>query len=105
MGFLAGGSASACATRGPVVVILDFEEIAPSDAGSVDRDAAQYSRRPAERRDIAANIGVVGDLADRQADPAVPLGRKQHDDNPRCGQNRQPDEANPGPPRPAAQPG
>jgi hypothetical protein len=57
----------------------------------------------AERRDVAPHISVVRDLPDRQADPTVPLDRKQDDDYPRRNQDRQPDERIPGPqtsPRP-----
>jgi hypothetical protein len=69
---------------GPIVVILDFDQqIALLDALEVvDRDAVHITLDlGAERRDIAANIGVVRDLPDRQADPAVPLGRKQDEDD------------------------
>jgi len=59
----------------PIIVILDLDQqVALFDALEVvDPDAAHIAfDLGAERRDVAANIGVVRDLPDRQAHP----GRK-----------------------------
>ena len=92
---------------GPIIVVLDLDQqIASFDALEViDRDATHIALDlGAERRDVAANIGVVGDLADRQADPAIPLGRKEDDDNPRGDQERESDKCFGGP-VPSSRPG
>jgi hypothetical protein len=57
----------------------------------------------AERRDVAANIGVVGDLPNRQTDPAVPLSSEQDDNNTCSDQNGKPDNRDPRP-RPSSRP-
>jgi hypothetical protein len=87
----------------PVIVIVDLDqEVAFFDALEVvDRDPAHIAiNLSAERRNVAADISIVGDLPDRQTDPAVPLRRKQHDNKPRGNQDRQPDERDAGPPAP-----
>ena len=57
----------------------------------------------AERGDVAANISVIRDLPDRQANPAVPLSSEQDDDNSGSDQNGEPDKRDPRP-RPSSRP-
>src|SRR5260370_34983206 len=57
----------------------------------------------AQRRDVAANIGVIRDLPNRWPDPAVPLSSEEDDDNPGGEQNGEPDNSNPRP-RPSSCP-
>ncbi len=66
-----------------IVGLFDFDQqVAGLDAVEIiDRDAGHIAfDLGAQRGDVAANIGVIGDLPDADADPAVPLRREQDDD-------------------------
>ena len=75
-----------------IVVILDLnEQLVLLDPLKIIHEHPTHVTLDlcAERRDVAANIGVIRNLADRQADPAVPLGRKQDNNDPCDKQDRQ----------------
>ncbi len=80
---------------GLIIGIIDFDqqialfhvlEIVDEDVADIAADLR------AERRHIAADIGVVGLLPRRVADPAVPLRREQRDDEGGGRQDRNPEQ-------------
>jgi hypothetical protein len=84
----------------PIIIVLDLDQhLALFDALKIiHRDVAHIALDVcAQRRDVAANISIVRDLPNRQANPAVPLSSEQDDDNPGSDQNGKLDERDPRP--------
>jgi hypothetical protein len=84
----------------PIIIILDLDQhLTFFDALKIiHRDATHIALdMRAQRRDVAAHIGVIRDLPNRQANPAVPLRSKQDHENPGGEQNGAPDKRNPQP--------
>ena len=70
---------------GPIIIVLDLDQhLTLFDALKiVDRDTTHIALdMRTQRRDVAAHIGVIRHLPNRQANPAVPLSSEQGDDNP-----------------------
>ena len=91
---------------GPIIVILDLDQqLALLDPLKIVHGHPAHITFDlgAERRDVAANVSIVGNLPDRQANPAVPLSSEQDDDNSGSDQNGEPDKSDPRP-RPSSRP-
>ena len=85
---------------GPIIIVLDLDQhLALLDALKIIHGDATHIALDlrAQRRDVAADIGVIRDLPHCQADPAVPLSSEQDDDNPGGDQNGEPDKRDPRP--------
>jgi hypothetical protein len=83
---------------GAIIVILDLDQqFAPLDPLKIVHGHSPHVPFDlgAERRDVAANIGVVRNLPHCQANPKVPLSRKQNHHDSRGEQHGKPDERNP----------